>query len=200
MKLKFKILVTLTALVLSLSAQAQEHAGKIYKGFIGGMFVHRGHTKITTEIPNDISAYCFGIGGKIAFNFGNYFRIGSEGYSSHYSYGGNGSYLSLGWGGILLESGKSFTKFRIIAGATFGGGGIKNLYIISGKYTDFDKDTVIFRKNASFIYAPYCGIEIFLGKKLTLVSKIDFVSNLHKQFEGNNTLGARYYVGIMFRK
>lgn len=194
------LFLTIIVNVNYLFSQTSEYKG-IYKGFIGGMFFHTGFADFDTEIQNNhIKGTYKGIGGKIAFNFTDYFRIGSEGYSSQCNYDEKGSYISFGWGGILLESGVKVHKFRFFAGSTFGGGGVSNLFVVSGNSSDFENDDVIFRKYSTFVYSPFLGCEFFAGKKLTLVLKSDFLSTVNNQFEGNNNSGLRIYVGIMFRK
>lgn len=196
-RLSIKLVIILLFLpMLSFSQQ------KIYNGFVGGMFLHTGFVDIPIEYYPDKAIYgnFYGLGGKIAFNFTDYLRIGSEGYSSGCEYDHAGSYIDIGWGGILFEGGYKIQNIRPFAGITLGGGNVKNLLIVNGSKTDNQIDNVIYRHYNIFVYIPYAGFEYHFKKKLCFTLKADWLHTPKPQIEGNKHTGARIYLGILFRK
>jgi hypothetical protein len=173
-----------------------------YQGFVGGMFVHTGHFEMSPNFLWDekIEGYFTGIGGKIAFNFSPYFRIGTEGYASKSVYDDEDSFFDIGWGGVLFEGGYNYRKFRPFAGITIGGGHVSQIHVISGNSYDKNIDIIIYRNYSTFIYSPFLGVEYDLTKKIKLTLKTDFVRTIDNKFDGQNNAGQRIYIGILFNK
>ncbi len=173
-----------------------------YQGFIGGMFYHYGKVPIYTdnEQININHANTLGIGGKLAFNFTRFFRIGFEGYSSKAKYNIYDSYIEIGWGGILFETGFKISNFRPFAGITTGGGRLSHLSITSEPNISGTYDNVLYNSYSTFIYSPYAGIEYHFRKRLSFTLKSDFLRTINNNFEGTNGAGVRIYFGILFRK
>ncbi len=140
---------------------------KVYQGLIGGMFLHQGYFEYKPDflVNQQITGRFSGIGGKIAFNFTPFFRVGSEGYSSKCVYSENKSFFEIGWGGILLETGYLFNKIRPFACTTIGGGGITQLHIGNMSQNKIVADYYTY---SLFVYSLFTGMEFHLTKKFFL--------------------------------
>lgn len=141
-----------------------------------------------------------GIGGAVKFNFGKHLRIGSEGYVSTLRYGVKGSYGSVGWGGVLADCIWSGGRFAPFAGATVGGGRVRNLTLAQPPADDFEVEAgASFRSYPVMIVAPFAGVEYAATKSMRLVVKVDWmlcVSNCKPDYPS----GPRIYFGFAFSR
>jgi hypothetical protein len=178
-----------------------------YKGYTGGMFVHSGQIKsksfdVTNSLgetsAHQIKNLTFGLGGKLAFQFGNHLRIGLEGYNSTVTYGDYKSSYAVGWGGLLAEYLYETRQISYFLGATFGGGSVKNLVVTEPQTLNFQTSEVLRRQYNTAILAPYYGAELKLTNKLRLVCKADYLFSLSNQ-QNDWGRGFRWYIGINFR-
>ena len=205
-----KFLITLLFSSCCLFANGQEKKGKfVYSGFSGGMMVHLGYVQSGTfSFTNSVSQFSetmqlqgltFGIGGQARVHFGKYLRVGTEGYSSKHKYK-NGSYVSIGWGGVLADCAWKTDKFTLFAGSTIGGGSQQNLTIFTEQKNDFIVDEMVsYRKYGFMCIVPFVGLEFAISNSIHLIFKTDYminVSNLQDDF----VTGPRFYIGFIFRR
>ena len=139
-----------------------------------------------------------GIGGALRLRFGDYLRVGTEGYTSSLSYGDYGSSLSIGWGGLLVDCVLPLGRFAPYVGATIGGGVVENLTLAEKPATDLlPEQGVSYRKYGVGVVVPFIGTDYRLTERMSLTFKADYMLPLgssHFDFPS----GPRCYVGFMF--
>lgn len=94
---KTAILLLLLIFAVGLKAQKKQL-------FDGGMMVHTGY--LIDNIPAldyKASGMSFGLGGVLRFHIGNHMRLGGEGYVSTLPQKRNGSFVRMGWGGMVTD-------------------------------------------------------------------------------------------------
>lgn len=153
---------------------------------IGGMYYHIGYL-------NKLNHTSLGLGGKISYRIHNNIRIGLEGYNSKAIYNKDGSFYSLGWGGLLIECIYPINNLRFFSGISIGGGNNKHLKILSNNNNN--PKTVYWNKDAVFILNPYLGMEYSLTKKINFSSKIDYILSPSQDLYYK---GIRLYIGFLF--
>lgn len=204
-----KIVLTISFLlgVLFASSQEKKHAIK-YEGFSGGMLLHSGYVQGKTFEITDLSGnvvsrqkmegFPFGIGGAMRIHLGKHWRIGGEGYVSTLKYNHNGSYSSIGWGGILMDCMWQMNKISFFAGGTIGGGSTKNVTLQNDYGNDYQtEENVSFRKYGFMAITPFVGMEYAVTDKIRLTFKIDYLLNV-SNFQNDFVTGPRVYIGFMF--
>lgn len=211
MKIKQTLSCICIFLVLTINLYGEEKAPSkmAYSGFSGGMMVHTGYvqSKPFTLNNNDgtaresmqLKGAPIGLGGAIRVHFGQHLRVGSEGYTSTLNYGQNKSYVSVGWGGLLIDCAwylKSWTPF---IGGTIGGGGVKHLTLLEPTADDFvlENNSTSYRTYGFMALTPFVGVEYAMTQKVHLVLKVDYLLNL-TNWQDDFTTGPRLYVGFMF--
>ncbi|MBN2262189.1 MAG: hypothetical protein JW735_04700 [Prolixibacteraceae bacterium] len=190
-----KKIIFIILLFSALTSGAQTHR----ELFRGGMFLHTGYVKNGLDFPK-IDGMVSGIGGKITFRLGNHFRAGTEGYVSNYGYGQNEGQYKLGWGGLLAEYQFSNKRFTPVAGVTFGGGKVHDLYMLKGNFTDNEPDEAIYKIYSSAIVNPHLSVEYSISDHINLVGKIDNIFYLSTRANNNLAKGTRIYFGILFMR
>lgn len=205
-RLLFFSVFFLSCLSLAASGSENTHSPMSYRGFSGGMMLHTGYLSSQRFNYSDLSGNVFskkisgmpvGIGGAIRFQFGDHFRIGTEGYSSTLYYGAYDRF-SIGWGGILADYMFKAGRFYPFAGLTFGGGGGKNLFVKDSDPYDFAfEQSVLFRNYSFLCIAPFAGVEFALTDALRVVLKADYMFNVTGR-SPDFASGVRIYAGIMF--
>lgn len=179
-----------------------------YTGFSGGMMIHSGFVKgksfEITDASNhviykrEMKGFPFGIGGVLHFHFGNYLRIGAEGYASSLKYDKNGSHSSTGWGGFLIDGTYQLNKTLLFIGGTIGGGSVANITLQNKYGDDYQiEENVSYRKYNFVGFSPFMGLEYAFNKKVSLIFKIDYLWNLSNQ-QPDFTSGFRVYIGFLF--
>ena len=179
-----------------------------FEGYSGGMMVQTGYlfggtTKVldnaTDVVQNtDMHGFSFGLGGTMRFHFGKYLRIGGEGYTSKLFYGKNGTYASLGWGGILADCKWDFNKWTLFAGGTFGGGKVSNfVFSNSSSKKPILENNTAFRKYSVMIVNPFVGVEYAVTSRLHLIAKADWIINISNR-QIDFPMGPRVYIGVAF--
>ena len=172
-----------------------------YGGFSGGMMLHAGYLfgNALPEMNNfALSAATKGIGGAIRFNFGRHLRIGTEGYSSTASFLKNGSYLNMGWGGLLVDFPFYYKRWTIFGGATVGGGGYKGVYMFSGETSDWEPEKeLVYRKSAFTFVDPFFGAEYAVSQRIGIILKADCLIPINSA-AADIPIGPRLYIGFMF--
>lgn len=207
---KRTIFVVALILCNTLNIIAQEKTKMSYTGFSGGMMVHSGYLfggelNIVGSDNNPIGSQTiegipFGIGGAMRFHFGKHLRVGCEGYSSTLNYGETGSYLTIGWGGILADYLWKHNKFSFFAGGTLGGGVVKNTTFFNKVDLDFIAEQEnSFRKYGLMLCTPFVGVEYDLTSKIKLVLKTDYMIDITNQ-QPDFVNGVRFYLGFMFSR
>lgn len=201
-------LVSLTFFALACSTlYAKEKMS--YSGYSGGMMVHSGYVfggestplsqgvAVSEAIP--MSGFPIGLGGAVRFCFGDYLRIGTEGYSSTLSYNKNASYSRIGWGGLLADCAFRFKeKHLLYVGLTVGGGSCKNLTLMHDTEADWEvEENTSYRKYAFMALDPFVGYEYALTSRIHLIFKLDYLFNVSNP-QPDFCTGPRLYVGFMF--
>ncbi len=206
------VLICIALLSLSLQAAGNNDSFR-FIGYSGGMMVHGGYiqsnifTIHSGAISQDfqIKGFGNGLGGTAKFNFGtehDQLRIGMEGYGTKVAYKPKPSYSRIGWGGLTLDYIHQSKKGRVhpFIGCTIGGGGVKNHLLSEGSASDFEAEAIgIMHKYAFFTVTPFVGIEISIAKRVRVVIKADYLTDL----SGNSPdfpSGIRLYAGILFSR
>lgn len=203
--LKIVCISVLTLIVTSVHAK-----GKMsYNGYAGGMMLHTGyvfggestpmHNGTSIGDPIGMSGLPMGIGGAIRFCFGDYLRIGTEGYSTTLGYNHNASYSTIGWGGLLADcTFRVKEKHLLFVGVTVGGGSCKNLTLTDDTLVDWEVESYAsFRKYGFMAVTPFLGYEYVVTPKIHLAFKVDYLLNVTNP-QPDFCTGPRVYVGFFF--
>ena len=184
-------------------AQELDNNKMNFEGYSGGMMLHTGYlfggkiNMINPQKNSNIQGFPFGIGGVLRFHFGKHLRIGGEGYSSNLQYGKNKSFLSLGWGGFLVDCHWNINKFTVFCGGTIGGGSVKNVRIINSVSANSMDKNAIYSKYAIMLIDPFVGMEYRISRRINLIAKVDCIVNLVQKHPDFPT-GTRVYAGFVF--
>ena len=188
----------------SVFSQGTDSKKMKFQGYSGGMMLHTGYLfggdlyLYDSSKPIKIQGVPFGIGGAIRFCFGEHLRIGIEGYSSNLMYGEkNNSFLSLGWGGVLIDCQWKIKKTSIFCGGTFGGGGVKNIAVVGNDLINPLEANAVYRKYGVIVITPFVGMEYAMSTKIHLIIKVDCITNLTKK-QSDFVIGPRIYIGFNF--
>jgi len=196
-------------LSINYSCFAGENGTKFgYRGFSGGMMPHSGYFwggKTTLRdaqgavlAVEEMRGIPLGLGGSIRFHFGDHFRVGAEGYGTTLRYGNYNSNVSIGWGGLLAAYYCEYGKFKPFAGATLGGGSVKNLTLLQDNPLDDIAESAVSYRNYPFMaFCPFIGAEYCLNKKIHLIFKIDYLMNISNP-QDDFVRGPRVYFGFVF--
>jgi len=174
-----------------------------FQGYSGGMMFHTGYlfggelNINNVQRPIKIQGVPFGIGGVLRLHFGKYLRIGGEGYSSNLQYGKNNSFLSLGWGGFLMDCQWKINKFTVFCGGTIGGGSVKNVTITNIASANLMGENALYNKYAMMLIDPFVGMEYMMSSRINLIVKVDCIVNLIRK-HSDFPIGPRVYAGLIF--
>ena len=213
-ELFFKIIVA--ALIVfssfeSLFAQDAQKSGVLsYNGFQGGMMLHAGYLSGapaeksgSNEIPFSYNATGItrGLGGAARVRFGDYLRVGIEGYVSTMPLNDDlseGSYIASSWGGVLADFYLERRRWSFFTGATVGAGSRKNLLIFEGSMSDWEpEENAFFHKNFFVGIDPFVGVEFALTEVIHLVFRVDYLMQVNEK-RLSDLIGPRAFIGIMF--
>ncbi len=180
-----------------------------FNGYSGGMQLHIGYVQgqtfnvygnsgnvIQQITPKGITT---GIGGSIRFHFGNYWRVGTEGYVSTLTFGENKSSSRLGWGGLLNDVAFKVGRFIPFFGVTIGGGNAKNLLLLNPTPDDYivENESVSYRSYGFMAVDPFIGVEFKATRRLNLLLKMDYLMNV-TNIQDDFVTGPRLYFGFIF--
>jgi hypothetical protein len=187
---------------LQTKAQDADNKKTYFQGYSGGMMLHTGYisggmVSVNSQEKTKLQGMPFGIGGLLRFHFGNYFRVGGEGYNSTLHYGKNKNYTALSWGGLLLDCQWKINKFTLFGGGTIGGGSVKNITILNDFSTHSIEKNAIYRKYTIMIADPFIGMEYAIAQKIHLITKVDCIFNITNR-QPDFVIGPRFYAGIVF--
>jgi len=191
------------AIFLQVNAQNTENRKINFQGYSGGMMFHTGYLfKGEINISDfqekiKIEGTPVGIGGLLRFHFGKHLRIGGEGYSSTLQYGKNKSYMTLGWGGLLIDCQWKINKFTLFLGGTVGGGSVKNITVVNNLSTHTAEKNAVYRKYSVMIVDPFLGMEYIITRRIQLITKMDYILPVAGK-KSDFATGPRIYVGIIF--
>ncbi len=203
--------LSMLCLFESLNAQEAQKSGVFrYNGFQGGMMLHAGYLSGapaekpgSSEIPFSYKASGItkGLGGAARVRFGEYLRVGIEGYVSTLPLNDDlseGSYIASSWGGVLADFYLERGRWSFFTGATVGVGSRKNLLIFEGSMLDWEaEEKVFFHKNSFLGVDPFIGTEFAITKVIHLVFRVDCLLQIdHKKL--SDLVGPRVFIGIMF--
>ena len=212
MKRIWGVIVVLVSSVLSV--QTVQGGEKAYQGFSGGMMVHTGYLFATDPAaPKDADGRSyspqgatFGIGGCARVHLFKHLRTGVEGFVStmpstvtdRHDVLRSGSYVRMGFGGVMADACWRLEKIWPYVGATIGGGVMRSLYLLDGDERTWDKHEDSYVHKQSFFYVtPYAGIDYCLTANVHLTFRVDWMLAIRH----NDLLfptGPRVYIGFMF--
>jgi len=180
--------------------------GKTKKSYIysGGAQIHIGYGFVKSNYGL-LQGVPLGIGGRMHFNLGKYFRIGSGGAVTSFTYKNSLSatseyyeknYLEIGYGGLTAEFMYRIGDFKVALGVLLGGGAIKNLHIL----TDNGDGTIdsVLTEYAAFIVMPTLIFEYFVTDSISLHIQVDYL--MSNKILSDFQLGPRIYLGVLFNK
>ena len=180
------------AIVPLARAQSQER-----QLFDGGMMVHTGYLQgHFNALDYNAKGMTFGLGGVIRFHLGKHLRLGGEGYVSTLPQKRNGSYVRMGWGGVVADFYWPVKRWSPYAGVCVGGGKASTLLVLDGSDSDWEAETnAVVHKEHFFFVNPYLGVEFALTEAVHLTLKADHIF----PFKGEAVpKGVRIYFGFVF--
>ncbi len=201
--LLFVVILTIT------NSYAENSHPLAYNGYSGGMMLHIGYAKsneFTVTQPDgsnpqtlQASGAPMGIGGAVRIKFGNYLRVGTEGYVSTLNYGEYDSYASVGWGGLSLDCSWEFNKWTMYVGSVFGGGSYEHLTLLGSTPEDYllENNITSYRKYGFAVVDPYFGVEYALTPRIHVTLKADYLLNVSNH-QDDFISGFRLFAGFMF--
>lgn len=187
-----KTIILLLLLIIAVGLKAQKK-----QLFDGGMMVHTGY--LIDNIPAldyKASGMSFGLGGVLRFHIGDHVRLGGEGYVSTLPQKRNGSYVRMGWGGVVADFYWPIKRWAPYAGLCVGGGKTSTLLVLDGSDSDWESETnAVVHKEPFFFVNPYLGVEFALTEAVHLTLKADHLF----PFKGEAVpKGVRVYFGFVF--
>jgi len=199
--MKVKIILIIIVVTQTVFLYGIEKKSSIYSG---GAQLHMGYGFINSDY-GQITGLLLGIGGRIHFNIGKYFRVGSGGAVTKFNYKSEAmkgtenyekSYFQIGYGGITAEFKYRFKKFQFAVGFLVGGGSVTNMHFIRDNGDGMEISD--FTEQPAFIITPTLIFEFFIKESLSLSIQIDYLfsNKLLNDFQ----LGPRIYIGIFFNK
>ena len=203
-----------TTLTAEETTPTEKPGQKVFQGFSGGMMVHTGYLfGIDKDAPKDENGRSyspqgatFGIGGCARVHLFKHLRTGVEGFVStmpstvtdRHDVLRSGSYVRMGYGGVLADACWRLEKIWPYVGATIGGGVMRSLYLLDGDERTWDKHENSYVHKQSFFYVtPYAGIDYCLTTNVHLTFRVDWMLAVRH----NDLLfptGPRVYIGFMF--
>lgn len=194
--------------VSAVAVSAQDAGALRFRGFSGGMTIHSGYLSAgrinivsadgLSSYSHDVNGAPLGLGGSMRVHFGNHLRVGGEGYGTTLKYGGNGSFLRVSWGGVLVDGIWRTGRFSPFAGVTFGGGSLKNVTLFERAKTDMKaEEQASYRRYGFMAAVPFAGVEFHATEKIALVLKTDWMFNVTNP-QPDFPSGPRIYFGISF--
>ena len=145
-----------------------------------------------------------GIGGALRFHVGDYFRFGTEGFTSNLPQknrplADSGSYLKASWGGLLVDGCYPVGRFTPYAGVTVVAGGHRTL-LYEGVDTGAVPGTAYLRKGMFVGFDPFIGCDFALDHRIHLTLKIDCLQGfgVGKSAGVRLPVGPRVFFGFMF--
>lgn len=165
--------------------------------FDGGMMVHTGYLAATLPAKNhEASGMPFGIGGTMRFHVGSLLRVGGEGFITTLSLMDNGSYVRIGWGGVVAELRWRLGCWHPFFGCTLGGGSATTLLMFDGSTGDWDAEPDVVMHSESFMLAdPHIGLEYALTEGIHLTSRLSYLTPLKSV---DVPTGPRVFLGFVF--
>lgn len=165
--------------------------------FDGGMMLHAGYLSGDIDaLGYNAKGMTYGIGGVLRFHIGNHLRVGGEGYVSNLGQMGNGSYVRMGWGGIVADGCWSLGRWMPYAGLCVGGGNASTLLMFNGDDSDWAMEPNAVLHNEMFMFLnPYLGLEYALTDAVHLTLKADRLTPLAGEAVPT---GVRLYLGFIF--
>lgn len=214
MRAKVLFICLLNACLMLAQESGEPEKKKVYQGFSGGMMLHTGymfgrdgHAPHTADGRScSPQGAVFGIGGAVQVYLWQHLRTGVEGFvSSMPSWATdcndvlrNGSYVRMGYGGVLADCCWRLDKVWPYIGGTIGGGAMKGLYILEGDQYSWTQDAnSTFHKQSFFYVTPYVGCDYCLTDKVHLSFRLDWMLAFHKS-ELCMPTGPRLFIGFMF--
>ena len=178
-------------------SQAQDTAH--HTRFSGGMMIHTGYlTGYYSAVDYHAKGVPFGLGGALRFHFFDHLRVGGEGYVSKLPQMHNGSYIRLGWGGLLIDGYWQLGRWKPYLGFTVGGGSLSTLLVRDGNAKDWVPEAdAILRNSAVFLVDPFIGVEFAVTKAFHLSLKADYIVPLNSR---ECPTGVRFYLGFIFAR
>lgn len=164
----------------STAAQPPQDKALFRNSFGGGMMLNAGWLFGDIEqLQYEAGGFTTGIGGQVKVGLGEHFRIGSEGYVLSAPRMGNGSYIELGWGGVLADFCWRKGRFIPYLGFTVGGGSRKVFLMFEGSGSDWlPEGKTFFNRQAFMAIAPFAGMEFALTESMHLNFNLQWLNAL----------------------
>lgn len=171
---------------------------KVYNGFDGGMMVHTGYLYGNIgALGMDVSGCPAGIGGVVRIRLWDHWRTGSEGYVSTLKINNNGSYVRIGWGGVLADFYWTVNRFMPYAGLTVGGGSVTSLIMKDAPGNNWEPvGESYFNKRGFLAVDPFIGCGFAITDRFQLNLKADWLNAIGK--DSFMPSGPRIYFGFVF--
>ena len=187
---RFLLITLLLAMGIGVNAQQRQL-------FDGGMMVHTGYLSGEINPLHYTSRGApFGIGGVLRFHIGDHLRVGGEGYVSTLSLMDNGSYVRMGWGGVVVDGYCRMGRWAAYAELCAGGGSVSTLLVFAGVDGDWAAESNAVLHNGSFVFInPALGVEYALTDHVRLTFKGDRLTPLAGE---DVPTGMRFYLGFIF--
>ena len=214
MNRQLQYIIFLLCLLLTNSVFAGESQSKVYQGFSGGMMGHASYLfGVNPEAPmTSEGVLCspqggsFGLGGALRVHLWKHLRVGGEGFVSTMNSGATnmkhilqeGSYIRIGWGGLIVDACWRKEKVWPYIGGSIGGGAMRSLYVLKGNQDDWVAEEAAWLHKTSFFYVnPYVGVDWCMTQKVHMTFRADWLLALNN---GNLVMptGPRLLIGFMF--
>ena len=165
--------------------------------FDGGMMLHAGYLDGKVEaLDYNAKGMTYGIGGVLRFHIGKWLRVGGEGYVSTLGQMNNGSYVRMGWGGVVADGCWRLGRWMPYAGICIGGGNASTLLVFDGSDSDWTVEPNAVLHNEKFMLLnPYIGLEYALTDAVHLTLKADRLTPITGEAVPT---GVRIYLGFIF--
>jgi len=167
--------------------------------FGGGMAIQAGYVSLENKY-GAFDGIISGLGGRLHFYLGTIFRIGGAGAAVKLFYEDPGleeSYVRIGYGGLTAEITRSIGSWQVSLGLLAGGGGFRNLHIISKN----DDTTIVafLDVRTTLVLSPIVTIERKISDAISLMGMVDYLWGPdlgEKQYLG----WPKVHIGVLFGK
>lgn len=174
-----KISVLIFMLTLLFLEASSQNSKPLYSG--GMLFIQPGYT-LTQNPYQNIESVGFGLGGILRFYPFDHLCVGVSGGSQKAKYntiGSENSYITLGYGGLIMGYTMAKNKYRFCASIGVARGKLKNLHI--SEQTGAVINDAAFYSYAAWVAYPLLSFDYMLTKKISLTSQLTTLSAVYNK-------------------